>query len=95
MGIAGVGLSSNAQAANERFKEVLARGVLRVGVQGALKPWSYRDPNGQLIGFEVDLAHDVANAMGLQLELVTIESQQLVCWRARKRCIHLTAQIFW
>jgi polar amino acid transport system substrate-binding protein len=74
MGIAGVGLSSNAQAANERFKEVLARGVLRVGVQGALKPWSYRDPNGQLIGFEVDLAHDVANAMGLQLELVPIES---------------------
>jgi polar amino acid transport system substrate-binding protein len=74
MGIAVVGLSSSAHAANERFKEVLARGMLRVGVQGALKPWSYRNSDGQLIGFEVDLAHDVANAMGLQLELVPIES---------------------
>lgn len=31
---------------NDRFKEVLDRGVLRVGVQGAFKPWAFRAPDG-------------------------------------------------
>lgn len=63
-----------AAAANEHFKEVLQNGVLRVGVQGALRPWSYRDPQGNLVGIEPDLARDVADTMGVKLELVQIES---------------------
>src|SRR6185312_9737458 len=63
-----------AAAANEHFKEVLQNGVLRVGVQGALRPWSYRDPKGNLVGIEPDLARDVADTMGVKLELVQIES---------------------
>src|SRR4051794_37332751 len=66
--------AAGAHAANDRFKEVLNRGILRVGVQGALPPWSYRDTKGELIGFEVDLANDVASALGVKLELVPIES---------------------
>ncbi|UEM07161.1 transporter substrate-binding domain-containing protein (plasmid) [Skermanella rosea] len=64
----------SAEAANEHFKEVLDRGVLRVGVQGALPPWSYRDPSGKIVGIEPDLAREVADVMGVDLELVVIES---------------------
>lgn len=59
---------------NDRFKEVLDRGVLRVGVQGALKPWSFRAEDGKLQGIEVDLAKDVADTMGVKLEPVVITS---------------------
>jgi len=65
---------NRAQAANEDFKQVLERGVVRVGVQGALRPWSYRDPSGNLVGIEPDLAQDVAATLGVKLELVEIES---------------------
>ena len=67
-------IATVARAANERFKAILSSGVLRVGVQQALKPWSFRDTNGQLIGFEVDLANEVADTLGVKLELVPVES---------------------
>ena len=64
----------DATAANDHFKDILTRGVLRVGVQGALRPWSFRDPSGALVGIEPDLAKEVADTMGVKLELVEIES---------------------
>lgn len=81
LGLAGVAflggllvIVNDARAANDRFKEVLSRGVVRVGVQQALRPWGFRDPNGQLIGLEVDLAQDVADTLGVKLETIPIES---------------------
>lgn len=64
----------DAVAGNDRFKDVISRGVLRVGVQQALRPWGFRNESGQLIGIEVDLAQDVANTLGVKLDLVPIES---------------------
>jgi len=66
--------SSAQEAQNDRFKEVLDRGVLRVGVQGAFKPWAFRAPDGKLQGIEVDLAKTVADRMGVELEPVVISS---------------------
>jgi polar amino acid transport system substrate-binding protein len=65
---------AQAPATNDKFKEVLDRGVLRVGVQGAFKPWGFRAEDGSLQGIEVDLAQDVADKMGVRLEPVLITS---------------------
>lgn len=64
----------DASAANDRFQEVLDRGVLRVGVFGAFKPWAYRAPDGSLEGIELDLAQDVADTLGVDLEPVVVTS---------------------
>jgi polar amino acid transport system substrate-binding protein len=64
--------------AAEQMKEILSRGVLRVGVQGAIRPWSYRDISGNLVGIEPDIAKEIAKAVGVQLELVQIESSNRV-----------------
>ena len=69
-----VGTSAAQDVHNERFKEVLDRGVLRVGVQGAFRPWAFRAPDGTLQGIEVDLAKTVADRMGVKLEPVVITS---------------------
>lgn len=69
-----VSLSGAAQAADGRLKEILERGVLRVGVQGAFKPWSFPAPDGTLQGIEVDLGKDVADALGVKFEPVIITS---------------------
>ena len=69
-----VGSSAAQEVHNERFKEVLDRGVLRVGVQGAFRPWAFRAPDGTLQGIEVDLAKTVAERMGVKLETVVITS---------------------
>jgi polar amino acid transport system substrate-binding protein len=45
------------------------RGVLRVGV-AVSEPMVMHDTKGQLVGFSIDLAHRLAEDLGVQLELV-------------------------
>lgn len=49
--------------------EVLDRGSLRVGLSSFV-PWAMRSKNGDLIGFEVDVANKIAQDMEVELELV-------------------------
>ena len=68
-------LSANqAQAQNDRFKKVLERGTLVVGVKADYKPWGFRDSSGAIVGMEIDMAQDVADALGVKLELVPVQS---------------------
>ncbi len=61
-------------AANDRFMKVMERGKLVVGVKADYKPWGYRDSSGKLVGMEIDMAQDVADALGVKLELVPVQS---------------------
>ncbi|MFQ5784770.1 MAG: transporter substrate-binding domain-containing protein [Alphaproteobacteria bacterium] len=67
-------VASQANAANERFKKVLERGKVVVGVKADYKPWGFRDSSGNLVGMEIDMAKDVAKALGVKLELVPVQS---------------------
>jgi len=67
-------MTAQAYAANDRFMKVLKRGTLIVGVKADYKPWGFRDSDGKLVGMEIDMAQDVADAMGVELELVPVQS---------------------
>ena len=50
---------------------IKARGVLRVGTAGDYQPMSYLDPaTGRYVGFDAELAEDLADALGVKLEYV-------------------------
>ena len=50
---------------------ILARGVLRVGTAGDYQPMSYLDPeSGKYLGFDAELAEDLAAALGVELQYV-------------------------
>lgn len=62
--------TSPAQAQN-RLDEILARGSLRVATTGDYQPFSYRDPaSGEYRGIDIELAGELARALGVKLELV-------------------------
>lgn len=63
-----------ANAADAYLQQIFERGSVRVGVQGAFKPWSFPAPDGSMQGIEVDLAQSVADALGVKLEPVIISS---------------------
>ncbi|MCY4395672.1 MAG: transporter substrate-binding domain-containing protein [Rhodospirillaceae bacterium] len=63
-----------AQCTNEVWKRVMSRGKIVVGVKADYKPWGFRDPSGKIVGMEADMAKDVADAMGVKLELVAVQS---------------------
>ena len=49
------------------IEEVQDRGTLRVGL-GLFAPWSACDADGELIGFEIDVATRLAEDMGVEVE---------------------------
>lgn len=62
-----------AEGAQEKAIDRMTRtGTIRVGLD-VFVPWAMKDKNGQLIGFEVDVARKLAEDAGLQLELVPTE----------------------
>ncbi len=74
VGIAIAVTSSQAFAGNDRFMKVLKRGTLIVGVKADYKPWGFRDSDGKLVGMEIDMAQDVADALGVDLKLIPVQS---------------------
>jgi polar amino acid transport system substrate-binding protein len=50
---------------------VIDRGTLRIGIaEEDFLPWIGRDKAGKLLGFEVDVAHDLARVLGVKPEFV-------------------------
>ncbi len=63
-----------AQCTNETWNKVMERGKIVIGIKADYKPWGYRDTNGDLVGMEADMAKDVADTLGVELELVAVQS---------------------
>lgn len=63
-----------AECTNDGWNRVMERGKVVVGVKADYKPWGYRSSDGELVGMEIDMAKDVATAMGVELELVPVQS---------------------
>jgi len=74
VGIAVALTSGPAFAENDRFMKVLKRGTLIVGVKADYKPWGFRNSDGKLVGMEIDMAQDVADALGVDLKLIPVQS---------------------
>ncbi len=65
---------SAAQCTNDVWNKVMSRGKLVVGVKADYKPWGFRNESGAIVGMEIDMAQLVADAMGVDLETVAVQS---------------------
>ena len=66
--------AATAACTNDVWKKVMERGKVVIGVKADYKPWGFRDENGNLVGMEIDMANDVAAKMGVEVELVPVQS---------------------
>ncbi len=56
-------------SAQSVIEEIQKEGVIRIGLS-LFVPWSMRDKNGDLIGFELDVGRQLAADMGVEAEFV-------------------------
>jgi polar amino acid transport system substrate-binding protein len=63
-----------APAAAQTLDKIKQRGVLVVGTKADYKPFGFRDPSGNIVGLEPDMAKDVADRLGVKLELEPVVS---------------------
>jgi polar amino acid transport system substrate-binding protein len=62
-------LPAAAQESGPAIEQIRKRGVMRVGVS-TFVPWVMRDKNGELIGYEVDVANRLGKDLGVKVEFV-------------------------
>ena len=60
------------------LSRVLKRGELRVGTTGNQPPFSVKTKDGDLIGYEIELATLLANAMNIKLTFVEMPFSELL-----------------
>ncbi|MDQ6680641.1 MAG: transporter substrate-binding domain-containing protein [Pseudomonadota bacterium] len=53
--------------------EIKQRGALRIGVEGTYPPFNFRDEQGRLTGFDVEIAEAIASRLGVKPEFTTTE----------------------
>jgi polar amino acid transport system substrate-binding protein len=59
-------------SAQDTMAKIKQRGTLIVGSKADYKPFGFRDPSGQIVGLEPDMAAAVAKKLGVKLELVPV-----------------------
>ena len=78
-----VGLAQMAMAqssvtpSSSTLEQVLKRGSLRVGVS-LFTPWTLKKKDGELVGFEIDVAKQLAKDLGVQVEIQDYEWEKIL-----------------
>jgi len=61
--------ASQALSSESVIETIKKRGAIKIGLS-IFKPWSMRDKNGELIGFELDVGNKLAEDMGVEAEFI-------------------------
>jgi polar amino acid transport system substrate-binding protein len=69
----------------DKLDDIRARGYLLVGVTYSSPPFSFIDDDGSIIGYDVDLADEVANSLGVSMRKVSIINADRVSSLQRDR----------
>ena len=69
VGLLGLGLSTPAFA-QSALDQIKSAGALRVGTEGTYPPFTFHDDAGKLVGFDVEIAQEIAKRLGVTAEFV-------------------------
>ena len=65
-------------AAGERLSHIQQKGELVLGTSGNMPPMSQKLDDGQVVGFDIDLARLMASGMGVKLNIKTMPFNELL-----------------
>ena len=59
------GSSSQMEASADLLTQIQERGEIIVAMEGTWAPWTYHDENDQLVGYDVEVAQNIAEKLGV------------------------------
>ena len=66
------------QPGESLLQRIRRRGVIRVGFNGDKLPFAYFNRYGDLVGYDISMAHELARDLGVKIEFVPFERATLV-----------------
>ena len=67
------GCSEKSSSVDDSLQKVKDAGKLVLGLDDTFAPMGFRDSSGEVVGFDIDLAKEVASRMGVELEIKPID----------------------
>lgn len=67
------GDGSNTATTNQ-LEAIKSAGVIKVGIEGTYKPYTYHDADDNLTGYDVELAKAIAEKLGVKVEFTEAAS---------------------
>lgn len=61
------GNSSQTEAPADLLAQIQERGEIVVAMEGTWAPWTYHDENDQLVGYDVEVAQNIAQRLGVEV----------------------------
>lgn len=71
--------------AQSQLEQIKAAGALKVGTEGTYAPFTYHDSTGALVGFDVEIAREVARRIGVEAQFVEGKWDGLIAGLDAKR----------
>jgi ABC-type amino acid transport substrate-binding protein len=65
------------QPHEDSMQRILRRGCIRVGFRPDELPFSYFNQDGELVGLDIDMAHQLARDLGVRIEFVPCPSDEI------------------
>ncbi|NLW80840.1 MAG: transporter substrate-binding domain-containing protein, partial [Desulfovibrionales bacterium] len=65
-------------AQKSTLNEILKRKELRVGLDAGYMPFEMTNKKGEIVGFDVDVAKEMAKAMGVKLKIVNTDFDGII-----------------
>ena len=75
--LGGCGKENETSDNTNALEAIKEKGVLVVGTEGTYSPNSYHDENGDLVGFDVDVAKAIGKHLGVEVEFFEAEWDSL------------------
>ena len=69
---------SMAYAADDELSQIQESGKLKVGVEGTYPPYTYHDDDGELTGFDVEVAKAIAGKLGVEADFTESDWDSLL-----------------
>lgn len=73
-----VGSGTDQQAGGDLLGEVQKKGVLTVGTMGTYQPYTFLNKEGELDGFDVDIAKEIAKGLNVDIDFVSQEFSGMI-----------------
>ena len=70
--VAMLAFTGGAFAQTDTMAKIKEKGVIVVGVKNDSRPWGFVDPSGQIVGLEIDMAKEVAQRLGVKVEMIPV-----------------------
>lgn len=69
---------SNNESTASQWDTIKEKGVITVGIEGNYSPFNYHNDDGDLVGYDVEVAEQIADYLGIDVEFVETEFDGLI-----------------